>query len=143
MGVSFAIPIDYAMDVVDQLKEKGYVARGWLGVSIQEVTSELAEALDMEVPKGALISQIIEDSPAEKSGLKEERKSETATEIFISGPAGLPADMGQRRSLTMEAMNRALKAGYPRDYQAMIRRYFNAISAEDFSISPTDTSNAN
>jgi serine protease Do len=72
MGVSFAIPIDYAMDVVDQLKEKGYVARGWLGVSIQEVTSELAEALDMEVPKGALISQIIEDSPAEKSGLKEE-----------------------------------------------------------------------
>ena len=72
MGVSFAIPIDYAMDVVDQLKEKGYVARGWLGVSIQEVTSQLAEALDMEVPKGALISQIIEDSPAEKSGLKEE-----------------------------------------------------------------------
>jgi len=72
MGVSFAIPIDYAMDVVDQLKEKGYVARGWLGVSIQEVTSELAEALDMEVPKGALISQIIEDSPAEKYGLKEE-----------------------------------------------------------------------
>ena len=72
MGVSFAIPIDYAMDVVDQLKEKGYVARGWLGVSIQEVTSELAEALDMEVPKGALISQIIEDSPAEKAGLKEE-----------------------------------------------------------------------
>ena len=72
MGVSFAIPIDYAMDVADQLKEKGYVARGWLGVSIQEITSELAEALDMEVPKGALVSQIIEDSPAEKSGLKEE-----------------------------------------------------------------------
>ena len=72
MGVSFAIPIDYAMDVADQLKEKGYVARGWLGVSIQEITSELAEALDMEIPKGALISQIIEDSPAEKSGLKEE-----------------------------------------------------------------------
>ena len=72
MGVSFAIPIDYAMDVADQLKENGYVARGWLGVSIQEITSELAEALDMEVPKGALISQIIEDSPAEKSGLKEE-----------------------------------------------------------------------
>ena len=51
MGVSFAIPIDYAMDVADQLRENGYVARGWLGVSIQEVTSELAEALDMEIPK--------------------------------------------------------------------------------------------
>ena len=72
MGVSFSIPIDYAMDVADQLKENGYVARGWLGVSIQEITSELAEALDMDVPKGALISQIVEGSPAEKSGLKEE-----------------------------------------------------------------------
>ena len=72
MGVSFAIPIDYAMDVADQLRENGYVARGWLGVSIQEITSELAEALDMDVPKGALISQIIEDSPAQKSGLNEE-----------------------------------------------------------------------
>tara|TARA_Y100000768_G_scaffold113611_1_gene83759 strand:- start:4186 stop:5574 length:1389 start_codon:yes stop_codon:yes gene_type:complete len=72
MGVSFSIPIDYAMDVADQLKENGYVARGWLGVSIQEITSELAEALDMDVPKGALISQIVEDSPAEKSGLREE-----------------------------------------------------------------------
>lgn len=72
MGVSFAIPIDYAMDVAEQLRENGYVARGWLGVSIQEVTSELAEALGMEIPKGALVSQIIEDSPAEKSGLKEE-----------------------------------------------------------------------
>ena len=72
MGVSFAIPIDYAMDVADQLRENGYVARGWLGVSIQEDTSELAEALGMEIPKGALVSQIIEDSPAEKSGLKEE-----------------------------------------------------------------------
>ena len=72
MGVSFAIPIDYAMDVADQLKENGYVARGWLGVSIQEITSELAEALEMEVPKGALISQIIDESPAQESGLKEE-----------------------------------------------------------------------
>ena len=42
MGVSFAIPIDYAMDVADQLKEKGYVARGWLGVSIQEITSAVS-----------------------------------------------------------------------------------------------------
>ena len=72
MGVSFAIPIDYAMDVAEQLKENGYVARGWLGVSIQEINSELAEALEMEVPKGALISQIIKDSPAEQSGLEEE-----------------------------------------------------------------------
>ena len=71
MGVAFAIPIDYAMNIVEQLKDKGYVARGWLGVSIQEVTRDLAEALGMEIPKGALISQVIEDSPAEKAGLLE------------------------------------------------------------------------
>ena len=94
MGVSFSIPIDYAMDVADQLKEKGYVARGWLGVSIQEVTTELAEALDMEIPKGALISQIIKDSPAEKSGLKEEDVilSFDGEEIFYS--ADLPQTVG-------------------------------------------------
>ena len=71
MGVAFAIPINYAIDVVDQLKDRGYVARGWLGVSIQEVTRDLAEALGMEIPKGAFISQVLEDSPAEKAGLQE------------------------------------------------------------------------
>jgi hypothetical protein len=76
-------------------------------------------------------------------GEKEERKSETATEIFTSGPAGLPTDMGQRRSLALEAMNRALKAGYPRDYQAMIRRYFNSISENDFLSTQSDSLNAN
>ena len=70
MGVSFAIPIDYAMDIVKQLKDSGKVARGWLGVSIQEVTSEFAKSLGMSKPKGALVSQVIPDSPAEKAGLK-------------------------------------------------------------------------
>jgi len=70
MGVSFAIPIDYAMDIVNQLKEGGSVARGWLGVSIQEVTSDFAKSLGMSVPKGALVSQVMPDSPAEKAGLQ-------------------------------------------------------------------------
>ena len=70
MGVSFAIPIDYAMNIVEQLKEGGSVARGWLGVSIQEVTSDFAKSLGIKIPKGALISQVLEDSPAERAGLK-------------------------------------------------------------------------
>ena len=105
MGVSFAIPIDYAMDVADQLRENGYVARGWLGVSIQEVTSELAEALGMEIPKGALVSQIIEDSPAEKSGLKEEDVILffDGEEIFYS--SDLPLTVGSiRPGSTVNAM---------------------------------------
>ena len=61
-------------------------------------------------------------------GYKEERKAETATEIIYEGPSGLPLDYGQRRNLAIEALNQSLKAGYSRDYQTMIRRYFNSLS---------------
>ncbi len=67
-GVSFAIPIDVAMGVVKQLRENGQVQRGWLGVQIQEVNRELAESFGMERPEGALVAQVIKDSPAEKAG---------------------------------------------------------------------------
>ncbi len=119
MGVSFAIPIDYAMDVADQLKEKGYVARGWLGVSIQEITSELAEALDMEIPKGALISQIIEDSPAEKSGLKEEDVILffDGEEIFYS--SDLPLTVGAIRPDT-EVNAMVLRGGKKKTIQVTV-----------------------
>ena len=70
MGLSFAIPIEMAMEVVEQIKTKGMVARGWLGVYIQEVTQELAESFGLDKPIGALVSQVIEDSPAEKYGIK-------------------------------------------------------------------------
>ena len=61
MGVSFAIPIDVAMDVVNQLKEKGYVSRGWLGVLIQEVNRDLAETFGLSTPRGALVAQVMPD----------------------------------------------------------------------------------
>ena len=71
MGLSFAIPIDVAMEVVDQLKEKGSVSRGWLGVLIQRVDRDLAESFGLDRATGALITQVLIDSPAEQSGLKE------------------------------------------------------------------------
>ena len=70
MGLSFSIPIDMAMKVVDQLKTGGKVARGWLGVLIQDVTRELAESFGMEKPRGALVAKVLKDSPAEKAGLE-------------------------------------------------------------------------
>jgi len=70
MGLSFAIPIDVAMDVTRQIKEQGYVTRGWLGVLIQDVTRELAESFGMEKPRGALVSQVLEDSPAANAGIE-------------------------------------------------------------------------
>ncbi|MGE0625454.1 MAG: DegQ family serine endoprotease [Pseudomonadales bacterium] len=72
MGVSFAIPINVAMEVVDQLKESGHVARGWLGVMIQDVDKNLAEALGLDRPRGALISRVLDDSPAEAGGILEQ-----------------------------------------------------------------------
>ena len=64
MGVSFAIPVDVAKRVVEQLKTKGKVSRGWLGVYIQEVTRELALSFGLDSPKGALIVEVIKDGPA-------------------------------------------------------------------------------
>lgn len=71
MGLSFAIPIDMALDVVEQLKGQGYVSRGWLGVLIQDVTRELAESFGMKKPNGALVAEVLKDSPAAKAGIEE------------------------------------------------------------------------
>ncbi|MCW8885382.1 MAG: DegQ family serine endoprotease [Motiliproteus sp.] len=71
MGLSFAIPISMAMEVVDQLKTRGFVARGWLGVYIKDIDKGLAEAFGLDKPAGALVNQVTPDSPAEKAGLKE------------------------------------------------------------------------
>lgn len=70
MGLSFAIPIDVAMEVQNQLRAGGKVARGWLGVQIQEVTKELAESFGMKNTNGALIAGVEKGGPAEKSGLE-------------------------------------------------------------------------
>jgi serine protease Do len=70
MGLSFAIPIELAMSVADQLREYGRVTRGYLGVLIQDVDRNLAESFGMSQPYGALISQVMPDSPAAEAGLE-------------------------------------------------------------------------
>ncbi|MBS1270051.1 MAG: Periplasmic serine endoprotease DegP [Gammaproteobacteria bacterium] len=70
MGLSFAVPIDIAMEVADQLKTKGRVTRGWLGALIQSVTRNLAESFGMPKPVGALIAEVVPGSPAAHSELK-------------------------------------------------------------------------
>ncbi len=70
VGLSFTIPSSLALDVVAQLKDKGRVDRGWLGVMIQDVDKDLAASLGMNKPVGALISEVDEEGPAAKSGLK-------------------------------------------------------------------------
>ena len=70
MGLSFAIPIDVAMDVANQLRTDGKVSRGWLGVVIQEVNKDLAESFGLERPAGALVAQVMDGGPAARSGLR-------------------------------------------------------------------------
>ena len=70
MGLSFAIPVEVAMDVVKQVKNGGHVTRGWLGVMIQPVTRDLAESFGMDRPVGALVAQILDESPAANSNLQ-------------------------------------------------------------------------
>ncbi len=70
-GIGFAIPINMAKELLPQLKEKGRVTRGWLGVLIQRVTPQLAESFGLEEEKGALVSQVLKDGPAEKAGIKQ------------------------------------------------------------------------
>jgi len=69
-GLSFAIPINVARNIADQLREKGYASRGWLGVTIQDVDQDLAESFGLNRPTGALIADVTENSPAAKSGLR-------------------------------------------------------------------------
>ena len=71
VGVGFAIPSSLARDVIAQLREDGQVARGWLGVQIQSIDPELAEALNLEETRGVLVTSLSVSSPAEKAGIQE------------------------------------------------------------------------
>jgi len=70
MGLSFAIPIDVALDIQKQLREKGRVSRGRIGVVIQEVTRDLATSFGLDRPRGALVNSVEKGSPADKAGVE-------------------------------------------------------------------------
>ena len=70
MGLSFAIPVDVAKDIVEQLKRNGHAKWGWLGVLIQDVNKELAESFGMKKPMGAVILRVLDDTPAKEAGVE-------------------------------------------------------------------------
>jgi serine protease Do len=69
-GIGFAIPVNMAKQIVDQLREDGKVTRGYLGVVVQPLTEELAQSFGLDRPHGALVSEVVKGSPAERAGLK-------------------------------------------------------------------------
>lgn len=70
VGIGFAIPINVAKGILSDLREKGTVTRGWLGVMIQKITPELADSFKLSDDNGALVGDVIPDGPADKSGIK-------------------------------------------------------------------------
>lgn len=70
-GIGFAIPVSTATEVIAQLKNKGKVTRGWLGVSIQDITPELAKTFGLKERKGGLVAEVMKDGPAEKAGIEQ------------------------------------------------------------------------
>lgn len=69
-GIGFAIPINTAKSIINDLKSKGSVTRGWLGITVQDVTEDIAETLKLKDRKGALVGHVFERDPADKAGIK-------------------------------------------------------------------------
>jgi serine protease Do len=117
IGIGFAIPINMAKELLPQLK-KGKVVRGWLGVVIQQVTSELKDKLKLSTEKGALVADVVEGGPADKAGIergdvivtfdgKDISKSDDLPYIVASTPVGKTVTVevirkGQRKSIQVE-----------------------------------------
>jgi serine protease Do len=104
VGIGFAIPSEVAKDVIAALKDKGVVARGWIGVKIQPVTPEIAESLGLKSNKGALIAQPQKGAPAEAAGLKAGDVITLVNGEKVDGPRDLArriAGMGPNKSVDL------------------------------------------
>ena len=94
IGLSFAIPSKVVTNIIEQLRENGQVVRGWLGVSIQNVDRTLAESFDLDRPRGALVAQVGEGSPAERAGIQSGDIIVEVDEESIEVSADLPHVIG-------------------------------------------------
>ena len=89
VGIGFAIPSNLVAPVIAQIQETGQVERGWLGVQIQELTRDIAGAIGVEGTDGALVSEVIPDSPATKAGLKQGDVIRKVNGETVDGPRDL------------------------------------------------------
>jgi serine protease Do len=104
MGISFAIPIDEAMRVSEQLRATGRVQRGRLGVQIDQVSKEVAESLGLSKPQGALVRGVEQGSPAEKAGLEAGDIILRFDGKLIEKSADLPRQVGNTKPGTVSKL---------------------------------------
>ncbi|MEC9475281.1 MAG: DUF4175 family protein, partial [Candidatus Neomarinimicrobiota bacterium] len=132
-----------AMKKLDESGNQGLGDLDGIAQEIDKVINELGQNRynrnTMNRQQQILSRMLNSQKSMAQRGVKDKRKSKTATQIVSNAPSGLPTDLGQRQSVLMEAMDQALSAGYSREYQSMIRRYFNSLKKID-SIARSDSS---
>jgi len=125
--------LDQLMEEMKQSGEDGLGDLSGLGKDMDEVIKDLQQkrfTRKTQDRQQRILSRMLDSQKSmTQRGQKEERKSEVADfNVLFKGPAGLPGDLGQRKSLALDALNRSLNSGYPKEYQNMIKKYFNTIS---------------
>ena len=122
MGISFAIPIDYAFNVADQLMKTGKVTRGRIGVSISNVTRDLAESLGLGKPQGAAVGTVEDGSPTAKAGLEAGDVILKLDGRVIEGSADLSRSIRAMKPGTKATLN-VWRGGKTRDVQLMVAEF--------------------
>jgi serine protease Do len=121
MGLSFAVPIDIAMKVKNDLQKYGKVERGRLGVTVQPMTKELAEAFGIKENKGALVSSVEPGSPAAKAGLQSGDIIARVNDQPVEQSSDLPRVIGETKPGTGITLQ-VLRQGKPRDLRVEVGR---------------------
>ena len=119
-GIGFAIPVDMAMTIADQLVRDGQVQRGQLGIIIQDVTPDIARALDLDAPGGALITQVMPGGPAEAAGLQPRDVIVALDGLEVPDAAALRFQIGLRAPDRTVALD-ILRAGERMSVEAILR----------------------
>ena len=122
IGIGFAVPISMAKGLVPQLKAKGRVSRGWLGVSIGPVTDEAAKELKLKDKKGALVMEVVERSPADRAGFQQGDVIVSFDGKDVAGPAELPRLVAST-AIGKEVSLRVIREGRSLDIKATIREF--------------------
>ncbi len=143
-GIGFAIPINLAKGIIDQLKTEGEVTRGWIGVAIQDLSREMVEYYDLKDNKGVLVADVFENNPAERAGIKPQdiiisingTKIESSREL-TSFIAGLP--VGEKAKVTVLRDNKektfTVQIAKREEEKLASKRMFNDEDAGELGIS--------
>ena len=122
IGIGFAVPINMAKGLVPQLKAKGRVSRGWLGVSIGPVTDEAAKELKLKDKRGALVMDVVERSPADRAGFQQGDVIVSYDGKDVPGPADLPRLVAST-PIGKEVSLRVIREGRSLDIKVTIREF--------------------